>query len=215
MEFGTHPPNRAKEIPFRGRAKSAERKCGKIRHLRWTWQRILAEWRRQPWLAACVVTILFACALWVVIRTIRGLTNFRDVGYPDSATLLRISGTVRSGHIYPAIDRPPYLVTLYGPLTYILLGLPYALARAAGLDPQAPVRLAIVGVLGVCAWVVYLISRRLYGSRPIAWLCALVAVSITPFTGWSTQIRGDFLAVAFSLLSVYLFLCGDGSTQLA
>lgn len=91
-----------------------------MQHLTWTWQRMLAEWWRQPLLAACVVAVLFACALWVVIGTIRGLANFRDVGHPDNATLLRIGETVRSGHIYPAIDRPPYLVTLYGPLTYVL-----------------------------------------------------------------------------------------------
>ena len=181
-----------------------------MRREKWTYRRVINALRRQSLLGGFVVAILLAGALSVAVGTILGLANFTDVGYPDSSNLLKIGEAVRSGHLYSDIDRPPYQVTAYGPLTYVLLGIPYALAEAAGVNPQAPVRLGIVGALCLCVFVIFLISRRLYGSRPIAWLCALFAVSALPLASWTTQIRGDFLALAFSLLSIYLFLLTNG-----
>jgi hypothetical protein len=75
------------------------------------------------------------------------------------------------------------------------------------------VLLGIVGALCLCVLLIFLISRRLYGSRPIAWLCALFAVSALPLASWTTQIRGDFLALALSLFSVYCFLLTNGRPQ--
>src|SRR5437762_1005251 len=75
--------------------------------------------RRQPLLGGFVVILLIAGALAVLAGTILGLADFRDSGYPDSATLLQVKAFLRSGQIYPAIDRPPYLVTLYGPMTFV------------------------------------------------------------------------------------------------
>jgi hypothetical protein len=184
--------------------------CGEMRHETWIAGRILNALRRQPLLGGSVVVLLLAGALSIVVGTARGLASFTDVGYPDSSNLLSIGEVVRSGHIYPAIDRPPYLVNLYGPLTYVLLGIPYRLAQAAGVNPQVPVRLAVVGAVCLCVLLVFLIARRLYSSQPIAWLCALFAASVLPMAYWTTQIRGDFLALGLSLLSVYLFLLTNG-----
>ena len=119
-------------------------------------------------LSGSVVVFLLAGALSVVVGTALGLASFTDVGYPDSATLLRIGEFIRSGSIYPDIDRPPYLVTLYGPLTYVLLAVPYGLAQATGTTPQVLVRLGIVGTVCLCVLITFLISRRLYASTPIA-----------------------------------------------
>jgi hypothetical protein len=175
--------------------------------------RVLNSLRRQPLLAGSVIILLLAGALSTAVGTALGLANFTDVGYPDSATLLRIGEVTRSGHIYPDIDRPPYQVTVYGPLTYVLLAIPYRLAQAAGITPQVLVRLGIVGALCLCVLLIFLIGRRLYSSRPSAWLCALFAVSALPMAYWTTQIRSDFLALGFSLLSVYLFLLTNGRPQ--
>src|ERR1017187_5055177 len=175
--------------------------------------RVLNSLRRQPLLAGSVIILLLAGALSTAVGTALGLANFTDVGYPDSATLLRIGEVTRSGHIDPDIDRPPYQVTVYGPLTYVLLAIPYRLAQAAGITPQVLVRLGIVGALCLCVLLIFLIGRRLYSSRPSAWLCALFAVSALPMAYWTTQIRSDFLALGFSLLSVYLFLLTNGRPQ--
>ncbi len=157
-------------------------------------------------LAGLVIAFLFPGALSTAVGTALGVAHFRDVGFPDSATLLRVGDVVRSGSIYPDSDRPPYLVSLYGPLTYVVLAVPYAMAQAAGISPPVLVRLVIAGALGLCVVFVFLISRRLYTSRPIAWLCALLAISVLPLASWTTQIRGDFLALAMSLLSLHWFL---------
>ncbi len=157
-------------------------------------------------LGVSVIALLLAGALCVAAGTILGVVNFRDVGYPDSANLIRIGELIHTGRLYPAIDRPPYLLTLYGPLTYLFLAAPYALAQSIGVDPQIPVRLAEVVALLACVWLIFLISRRLYRSRRMAWLCVLFAVSTTAFASWTTQIRGDLPAAAVSLLTIYLCL---------
>jgi hypothetical protein len=179
----------------------------------WTVGGVIQTVRRQPLLSGSVVLFLLLCALSTVVGTALGLANFRDVGSPDSSDLLRIGEFVRSGHIYPDGDRPPYLISLYGPLTYFMLSIPYRLAQAAGITPQVLVRLGVVGAVCLCVLFVYLISRRLYSSRPIAWLCALFALSALPMAQWTTQIRGDFLGLAVSLLSVYWFLLKNGRPQ--
>jgi hypothetical protein len=153
-----------------------------------------------------VIAMLSLGALLVSVGTVIGLISFRDVGYPDSATLLRIDDLFRSGHLYPDINKPPYLVTMYGPLTYVLLGIPYTVAQAAGLDPQLLVRLGVVGAVCVCLLLVFSTSWQMHRSRPVAWLCILFAVSTTPLAQWTTQIRGDFLAVGCSLASIYLLM---------
>jgi hypothetical protein len=179
----------------------------------WTDEYMSNAIRNHSLLSGLVVVFLLAGALSIAAGTAFGLLNFTDVAYPDSATLLRIGEVVRSGHIYPDIDQPPYLATLYGPLTYVLLGIPYSLAQTVGINPQLPVRIGIAGALCICVLFVFLISRRLYDSRPIAWLCALFALSALPLADWSIQIRGDFLALGFSLFSVYLFIQPNGRSR--
>jgi hypothetical protein len=166
----------------------------------------IEELRHKPLLGWAVVAFLLLCALSSVLGTVAGLINFRDVGYPDSSDLLRIREVVQSGIIYPDGDRAPYLVSLYGPLTYILLSMPYRLAVAAGITPQMLVRLGVVIAASMCVFLVYLINKRLYGSKPIALLCALFALSAVPLGEWTTQIRGDFLGLSLALLGFYLFV---------
>jgi hypothetical protein len=185
-----------------------------MRHEAWTAGRIVKAMPRKALLVGSVVAFLLAGALCIAVGTALGLANFRDVSYPDSATLLRLGEVIRFGHIYPDSDRPPYLVSLYGPLTYVLLAIPYRLAQAAGIPPQVLVRLGIVGALCLCVLLTFMISRRLYNSRPMAWLCALFAVSALPMVSWTTAIRGDFLALALSLLSLYWFLLTNGRPRL-
>ena len=160
--------------------------------------------RRQPLLVGFVVVLLLAGTLSITIDAAFGLTNFRDAGYPDSVNLLILRELVSSGHLYPDPDQPPYLVSVYGPLTYILLAIPYKVALVLGIDPQVMVRLVPLGAMYLCVFLVFLIGRRLSDSRRIAWLCALFAVSALPISAW--MIRGDFLALGFALFSLLLLL---------
>ena len=161
---------------------------------------------RQNSLLGFMILVLLAAAFCIFVGTALGFENFTDVGYPDSATLLRINDVVRSGHIYPDFNRPPYLVTIYGPLTYVLLSVPYRQALAMGIAPEVPVRLCVFAAFCLCVFLIFLISRQVNGTGGIAGLCALFAMSALPIARWTTQVRGDFLALAFALLSVYLLL---------
>jgi hypothetical protein len=78
-----------------------------MRREAWTAGRLIEALRRKSLLGGSVVALLLVGALCTAVGTALGLANFRDVGYPDSATLLRIGEVIRSGHIYPDIDRPP------------------------------------------------------------------------------------------------------------
>lgn len=153
-----------------------------------------------------VTLVLAAGALCLAAGTILGIANFRDVGYPDSADVRSVGALVRSGRLYPDFNRPPYLVTLYGPLTYFVLAAPYVLAQAIRVDPQIPMRLAEVGALLACLWLVHRIAQRLYRSSRIVWTSVLFAASSAALASWITQIRGDLPAVAVSLLAVHLGL---------
>jgi hypothetical protein len=183
--------------------------CG-LRRDHWIVGRIISVLRGGFLLSGSVIALSLLGASAVAIGIALGLAYFRDVGYPDSATLLRLGEFVHSGRLYPAFDRPPYLITLYGPLTYVLLAVPYGLASAAGISPLIPMRLAIVGALAVCVSFTFLLSRRLYGSLSMAWLSALFTLSLLPLAYWALQIRCDFLGLGFALFSVYLFLLTNG-----
>jgi Dolichyl-phosphate-mannose-protein mannosyltransferase len=167
--------------------------------------------RAQPLLTASVLILLLAGALALVAGTVAGLVSFTDVGYPDSATLLRLGQVVHSGTIYPDMNKPPYYASIYGPLTYALLAIPYKLGEAVGMSPQIPVRLAVLSTFCLCVWVIFRIGKGLNNSSRIGWFCVLFALSSLPMAVWTTQIRGDFPAVAFSLLSIYSFLLAERS----
>ena len=176
----------------------------------WTARRIVNLLRRQSLLQRFVVVVLLLGALSTGVATVLGLASFRDVAYSDSANLLRVGELVRAGYIYPDFNLPPYYPSPYGPLFYVLLAIPYKLAQAIGVAPQMPVRLALVGILCFCVWLIFSIAKRTYGSRTVAWLCALFVVSAFPVTFWTTLIRCDFPALGFSLLGLYLFLLANG-----
>ena len=185
-----------------------------MRHQAWIAERLTASLRSQLVLGRPVVFLLLLTgALPIAVGTALGLSNFSDVGYPDSATLLRIQEFINSGHIYPDFNLPPYQVTIYGPLSYVLSAIPYWLAQLFGFPPQVLVRFYEVGAVCLCVLLISLINKQLYGSPWVACLCALFAVSSFPMAQWTTQIRADFPALGFSLLSIYLYLLKRGRPQ--
>jgi len=185
-----------------------------MRHQEWTAGCVIEGLRRQSLVGGLVIVLLLVGVLTTAVGMATELASFRHK-LPDNPNLLRIGELIRSGYIYPDSDRPPYLVTIYGPLFYVLLTIPYRLAQAAGIAPQVLVRVCIVGALCLCVLLIFLISRRLDSSRQVAWLCALFPVSALPLWGggqWMS-IRPDFLGLALSLLSVYWFFRSNGRPQ--
>lgn len=150
--------------------------------------------------------VLVLGALCTAAGSLVGLNNFRDVGYPDSATLLRVGGLVRSGQMYPDFQRPPYQLSVYAPLTYVLHAIPYALGEQVGLSHQVAVRSGVLAAFVLCLTLLFVIGR-LTSSSPVGGsLAVLFAASIFPLGDWTTQIRSEFWAVAFSLGAVLIVM---------
>lgn len=152
-----------------------------------------------------LLAVLLVGAVSVLATTAVDLVWFRDVGYPDSASLLRIGDYTRGGAIYPDPNRPPYYMSLYGPLFYILMSLPCRFAADIG-RLRIVARLTMLGFLLLSLALVFSIVYRLSGSaRRGAWALAFASAPAV-IAHWTTQIRADLLGISFSLLSVYCLL---------
>jgi dolichyl-phosphate-mannose-protein mannosyltransferase len=159
-----------------------------------------------PLLTGTVLLVLILGALCTSAGSLIGLTSFRDVGYPDSAALLRVGDVVRSGRMYPDFHRPPYQLSLYAPLTYVLHAIPYALGEQIGLSHQVAVRLGVLVAFVLCLTLLFLIGRVMSSSSVGGWLAVLFAASIFPLGDWTTQIRSEFWAIAVSLAAVLIVI---------
>lgn len=161
-----------------------------------------------------IVAFCLIGTLVITGGTALGLASFREVGYPELANVMRTADFVRDGHIYPdSVNRPPYLATLYGPLTYVFLSVPYRFALSVGSDPVFMIRLTTLAAFCACITLLFLISRYLSHSSLSAALTAVFALSSHLMTNWPSQIRCDFLALTFSLAAVYLFLRTNGTPR--
>src|SRR5688572_31792311 len=100
---------------------------------------------RAPILHLVAGAVSLPASLYVCAALVLGLVQFNDVGYPDSAILLRVAHTATTGEIYPDYQRPPFLISPYGPLTYVLQALPYRLASALGWAPLTTIRFSVAG----------------------------------------------------------------------
>ena len=138
--------------------------------------------------AATLVSLLVLGVVVMVAISVANLQHFRDVAYPESANLLRLQEFSFTGKIYPDFNRPPYLVTLYGPLCYVFLGAAYKLGQIAAIDPKIVVRFAILVSFFICLWTAFRLAQHLYPERRIAFLSLLFAGSIAPLSSWATQI---------------------------
>jgi hypothetical protein len=172
-----------------------------------------ATGRRAERLALAVVW-LTAAALSVELLALmaRIVIDFPlqvDAGYPDSALVVRIEGFLSRGELFPPLDRPPYLITVYGPLTYLVLSVPYAAAEAIGLDPVLALRLVEVALLCASVGVVAVLTHQFTRARTMVLLAILLAVAGAPLRPWVLQLRGDFLGLFLSLACVALCVRGN------
>jgi hypothetical protein len=159
-----------------------------------------------PLLTGTALLVLVLGTLCTAAGSLNGLINFRDEGYPDSATLLRVGELVQSGQIYSDFHRPPYQLSVYAPLTYVLHAIPYALGEQIGLSHQVAVRSGVLAAFALCLAVLFLLGRVISSSPIGGWLAVLFAASIFPLGDWTTQIRSEFWAIAFSLAAVLIVI---------
>jgi hypothetical protein len=161
--------------------------------------------------------VIFCLSLDVLSLSMKLFTdfrNYRDVGYPDSAVILRVSEFVQTGHLYPAVTQPPYYPTLYSPLGYVIYSVPYRLAVHYSLNPDGAFRLTgLVFFLGSLV-LVFFIIRRLGLPIQFGLLGVLFAASGTELRLWPMQARPDMMALCFALLGLWLCLGSERRWEL-
>lgn len=152
-------------------------------------------------------------AVAVLAGTAIDFVWYRDVGYPDSASLLRMRDLAQHGAVYPNPNQPPYLVSLYGPLFYIVLGLPWRITQDID-TARYLVRAAVIGFWLMGLVLVYHIARRVSGSVAKGAIAVAFALSAPTIAHWTTQVRGDLMGIGFSLLGIYWVLGEAGYGRL-
>lgn len=130
-----------------------------------------------------------------------------EAGYPDSFMLYDADQFRQTGVIYSDPAVPPYPPAIYGPLFYMLLSIPGRIIQTGNpfLGPRVVILLAFVACVAATAS----ITRALIPVRSARVWGMLFASSIGTMPDWVLQLRSDFPAAAFSLLSIRLLL-GSG-----
>jgi hypothetical protein len=163
-----------------------------------------ARLQHSPVLLALLVAYLLADITGVAMRTWQDLYEVGDSGYPDSANLFRIAQLAHGMELYPDLDKPPYLPTIYGPLFYTLMTIAYRMAEAFGFPLTVTLRLAVLLFFLLCMLLVFRLGKALTGAVGPAWLAVLLAGSGSFLSGWTVQLRPDFMGLAFALFCVAL-----------
>ena len=176
------------------------------------------SWRAAQRLPALLCITLFCLSVDMVtlgVKTFSEFRSYRQVGYADGATILRLAEYTQTGHLYPDINQPPYYPTLYGPLGYLIMSVPYRFAVQHSYRPEQVLRLAVFCLFLASLALVFLISRRLTASTSAGLLAVLFALSGPQLLGLSViQIRFDYLALTFALLGLWLCLGAERHWQL-
>src|SRR4030095_14815454 len=83
---------------------------------------------------------------------------------------------------------------------------PYARGERIGLSHQVAVRLGVPAAFVRCLILLFRIGRVTSTSHVGGWLAVLFGASIFPLGDWTTQIRSEFWALAFSLAAVLIVI---------
>jgi hypothetical protein len=125
-----------------------------------------------------------------------------EVGYGDFYVLHTVQQFQQTGVIYQDLARE--LPSVYGPLLYSVLAIPGRFITDG--NPLLGPRLIVMAAFLLCVGVAVSIARKLLPHRRV-WLWSVpLSLSFISMSDWVPQIRGDFLAISFSLLAVRLLL---------
>jgi len=164
----------------------------------WTGVRPLSSWVLP---GAILVFSLASCAR-LIAEQLGRIFLLGEAGYGDVYFFHVAQQFQRTGLIYP--DPARELPIVYGPMLWVLLALPERLATWA--NPLLGPRLIVIAAFLLCVAVVASITRALMPHRKL-WLWSVpLARSFASMSPWVLQIRGDFMAIFFSLLAVRLLL---------
>lgn len=157
------------------------------------------------------VIVLFLGSLLLLVWRFSGdLLILDQAGYGDIYVYHTVDQFQRTGAIYR--DVPGELPAAYGPLLYTALAAPARFFHPANWF-LAP-RLIEFATFLLCAFLASLIGRALIPGRCAFLWCFLLACSYVCMNDWVLQLRGDFMAIAFDLLSIRLLMARSSRTVL-
>jgi hypothetical protein len=148
-----------------------------------------------------LVFCLASCAL-LIAQQARELFWPGEVGYGDLYVFHTVQEFWQTGVIYQDLARD--LPSTYGPMLYSLLAVSGRFSTDE--NPLVGPRLIVLAAFLLSVLVAVSITRRLIPHRKV-WLWSVpLAFSFTLMSDWVLQIRGDFMAIFFSLVAVRLLL---------
>lgn len=148
-----------------------------------------------------LVYSLASCAL-LIAQQAQSLFWPTEVGYGDLYVFHGVRQFQQTGVIYQDLARG--LPSIYGPLLYLVLSIPGRVLM--GENPLLGPRLIVLVVFLLCVLMAVSITHTLIPHRRV-WLWGVpLALSFPLMSGWVLQIRGDFMATFFSLITLRLLL---------
>ena len=165
---------------------------------------------RAALLAICGVAVLF-----LLVSAVRYIPVVGDNSYPESAAVLSAQRYAQGLGLYGDYRRPPYMVTAFTPLWYVLLSIPARLG-VKDLDTLALSGrlLVLVALFGVAA-LGYLWNLRIGMRARQAILTPAFYLSIPTLIPWAMTARPDFPSLLCSMLALYVAGSGSGATATA
>ena len=142
-----------------------------------------------------------SCAL-LIAQQARNLFWPSEVGYGDFYVFHTVRHFQQTGVIYQDVARD--VPATYGPMLYTVLAVPGRFFT--GENPLIGPRLIVLAAFLLCALLAVSITRRLIPHRKV-WLWSVpLALSFASMSDWLLQLRGDFMAILFSLIAIRLLL---------
>lgn len=162
--------------------------------------------RLSGWVLPGAVLALCLASFASLLATVAGkFFLLGEAGYGDIYVFHSVRLFQKTGEIYQ--DAARELPASYGPMLYVILAIPGRLMT--GDNPMLGPRLVEIAAFLLCIAMAASIARTLIPGRK-AWLWSIpLALSFNSMPPWVLQLRGDFMAMFFSLLAVRLLLSGS------
>jgi hypothetical protein len=192
------PPRQLHGVGSGYSAAARPKKAYRVSTMRWSDSRFWSGWI----LPGAVLVFCLACCAFLIVQQARGFFAPSEVGYGDFYVLHTIRQFQQTGVIYQDLARE--VPSVYGPLLYSVLAIPGRFITAG--NPLLGPRLIVMAAFLLSVGAAVSIARKLLPHRRV-WLWSIpLSLSFTTMSAWVLQIRGDFLAISFSLLAVRLLL---------
>lgn len=123
-----------------------------------------------------------------------------DIGHQEAFNWMPATHLLEGKNPYSFAFTPPFSMSPYGVVYYALLAVG---VKFFGLQLWWGRFLSVLA-FAVCVWAVVKITKKLTNSKEACWSAGLVGLALFPAQIWLSQVRSDFIALAFGFAAVCL-----------